>query len=110
MKLTVPNQLTILRIILTPLFVYFFVRDGFDSKLIGTAIFTLAAATDWYDGYIARKLNVITRWGQFMDRRGGFHETNSRQFRQTGCFPFEHIMCRCEIVELQEHLGATGGN
>ena len=67
MKLTVPNQLTILRIILTPLFVYFFVRDGFDSKLIGTAIFTLAAATDWYDGYIARKLNVITRWGQFMD-------------------------------------------
>ncbi len=67
MKLTVPNQLTILRIILTPLFVYFFIGETYNSKLIGTAIFTLAAATDWYDGYIARKLNVITRWGQFMD-------------------------------------------
>jgi len=67
MKLTVPNQLTILRIILTPLFVYFFVQDIVSSKLIGTGIFILAGATDWYDGYIARKLNVITRWGQFMD-------------------------------------------
>ena len=37
------------------------------DKLIGTIIFSLAAATDWYDGYIARKLNIVTRWGQFMD-------------------------------------------
>jgi len=67
MKLTVPNQLTILRIILTPVFVYYFVQDSAISKLIGTAIFIFAAGTDWYDGYIARKFNVITRWGQFMD-------------------------------------------
>ncbi len=67
MKLTVPNQLTILRIILTPLFIYFYIKNTFDDKLIGTIIFSLAAATDWYDGYIARKLNIVTRWGQFMD-------------------------------------------
>ena len=67
MKLTVPNQLTILRIILTPVFLYFFIKNSFDDKLIGTAVFFLAAATDWYDGYIARKFNIITRWGQFMD-------------------------------------------
>jgi CDP-diacylglycerol--glycerol-3-phosphate 3-phosphatidyltransferase len=67
MKLTVPNQLTILRILLTPLFVYFFIRDGFEYILIGTVIFFIAAATDWYDGYIARKMNIISRWGQFMD-------------------------------------------
>ena len=67
MNLTIPNQLTILRIILTPIFIYFFIQDTFNSKLIGTFIFTFAAATDWYDGYIARKFNVITRWGQFMD-------------------------------------------
>lgn len=67
MNLTVPNQLTILRILLTPLFVYFFIKDSADLKLTGTIIFTIAAATDWYDGYIARKFNVITRWGQFMD-------------------------------------------
>jgi CDP-diacylglycerol--glycerol-3-phosphate 3-phosphatidyltransferase len=67
MKLTVPNQLTILRMILTPFFLYFFIQDSMGEKLIGTIIFSLAAATDWYDGYIARKLNIVSRWGQFMD-------------------------------------------
>jgi len=67
MKLTVPNQLTILRIILTPIFLYFFIQNSASDKLIGTIIFSFAAATDWYDGYIARKLNIVSRWGQFMD-------------------------------------------
>lgn len=67
MKLTIPNQLTILRIVLTPVFLYFFLYDTMEYKLIGTIIFIFAAATDWYDGYVARKFNVITRWGQFMD-------------------------------------------
>jgi len=67
MKWTLPNQLTILRIILTPVFI-FFMSGGTDrSRLIGTIIFLLAAATDWYDGYFARRFNWITRWGQFMD-------------------------------------------
>jgi CDP-diacylglycerol--glycerol-3-phosphate 3-phosphatidyltransferase len=67
MKLTVPNQLTILRIILTPIFLYFFIQNSQVDKLIGTIIFFLAAGTDWYDGYVARKLNIVSRWGQFMD-------------------------------------------
>jgi CDP-diacylglycerol--glycerol-3-phosphate 3-phosphatidyltransferase len=67
MKLNVPNQLTILRIILTPLFVLIFISEDYLYKLIGTLIFCIAAATDWYDGYIARRLNVVSRWGQFMD-------------------------------------------
>lgn len=67
MKLTVPNQLTILRIILTPIFLYFFIQDSMVSKLVGTLIFSFAAATDWYDGYIARRMNIVSRWGQFMD-------------------------------------------
>lgn len=67
MKLTIPNQLTILRIILTPIFMYFMIKSSFEENLIGTIIFTMAAATDWYDGYIARKFNIVTRWGQFMD-------------------------------------------
>jgi CDP-diacylglycerol--glycerol-3-phosphate 3-phosphatidyltransferase len=67
MKLTIPNQLTILRILLTPVFVYLFVKDPLIDKISGTIVFFLAAATDWYDGYIARKLNIISRWGQFMD-------------------------------------------
>ena len=67
MNLTLPNQLTILRIMLTPLFLFFFLQNSFTQKLIGTIIFFIAAATDWYDGYVARKFNIITRWGQFMD-------------------------------------------
>ena len=67
MKLTVPNQLTILRIILTPIFFYFIIQNSISDRLIGTIIFSRAAATDWYDGYIARRLNIVSRWGQFMD-------------------------------------------
>jgi CDP-diacylglycerol--glycerol-3-phosphate 3-phosphatidyltransferase len=67
MKLTIPNQLTILRILLIPFFLFYFIQDEMPQKLTGTIIFFIAAATDWYDGYIARRLNVITRWGQFMD-------------------------------------------
>ena len=67
MKLSIPNQLTILRIILTPLFLYLFLQESTQGIFFGTITFFIAAATDWYDGYVARKLNIITRWGQFMD-------------------------------------------
>jgi CDP-diacylglycerol--glycerol-3-phosphate 3-phosphatidyltransferase len=67
MKLTIPNQLTILRILLTPLFLYFFIKENTINQFIASAIFILAALTDWYDGWYARQFGVITRWGQFMD-------------------------------------------
>ena len=67
MRLTIPNQLTILRILLTPVFIYFYSLPQLQYKTIGTIIFFFAAATDWYDGYVARRFNIITRWGQFMD-------------------------------------------
>jgi CDP-diacylglycerol--glycerol-3-phosphate 3-phosphatidyltransferase len=67
MKFTVPNQLTLLRILLIPFFLFYFTQSVMSQKLTGTIIFFVAAATDWYDGYIARRFNIITRWGQFMD-------------------------------------------
>ncbi len=67
MKLTIPNQLTLLRISLTPLFLWFFLRQTPRSQLVASLFFTLAAFTDWYDGWHARRFGVITRWGQFMD-------------------------------------------
>lgn len=67
MKLTIPNQLTILRILLTPVFLYLFVQESVNIQLSGTIVFFIASATDWYDGYIARKFNIVSRWGQFMD-------------------------------------------
>ncbi|RMF59378.1 MAG: CDP-diacylglycerol--glycerol-3-phosphate 3-phosphatidyltransferase [Calditrichaeota bacterium] len=67
MRLTIPNQLTILRILLTPVFLYFFLRKTPTDQLIGSVVFTVAALTDWYDGWYARKFGVISRVGQFMD-------------------------------------------
>ncbi len=43
-------------------------------------------------------------WGQFEDRRGGFHDRNAREFRATGQFPFRHLLARCPISDLREHL------
>jgi CDP-diacylglycerol--glycerol-3-phosphate 3-phosphatidyltransferase len=62
-----PNQLTILRIVLTPVFLYFFISDDLLMKQISLAVFLVAALSDWYDGWLARKFNYITEWGKFMD-------------------------------------------
>lgn len=62
-----PNQLTILRIILTPVFLFMFLSDIPLLKQISLAVFIIAALTDWYDGWLARKFNYITSWGKFWD-------------------------------------------
>src|SRR3990172_4875388 len=62
-----PNQLTLLRILLTPVFVYFLFSDKPIDKQIALGIFIIAAITDWYDGYVARRWGYITRWGKFLD-------------------------------------------
>ncbi len=62
-----PNQLTILRIILTPIFLILFLSDNPVLKQISLAVFIVAALTDWYDGWLARKFNYITSWGKFWD-------------------------------------------
>ena len=62
-----PNQLTTLRIILTPVFLFLFISDDpfyIQSSLV---VYFIAAITDWYDGWLARKFNYITTWGKFMD-------------------------------------------
>lgn len=43
-------------------------------------------------------------WGQFMDRRGGFHEKNGAIFRETGQLPFASTLCHCGMEEALEHL------
>lgn len=62
-----PNQLTILRIILTPVFLFLFLYENQVLKEISLIIFLAAALTDWYDGWLARKFNYITSWGKFWD-------------------------------------------
>lgn len=65
--MTLPNQLTILRIILSPVFLYFFLSDVIWMKQISITIYIVAALSDWYDGWLARKFNYITSWGKFWD-------------------------------------------
>ena len=65
--MTLPNQLTILRIILSPVFLYFFLSDVIWMKQVSVAIYIVAALSDWYDGWLARKFNYITSWGKFWD-------------------------------------------
>ncbi len=65
--MTVPNQLTILRIILTPIFVVLFVSQWLILKQVSVLVFAIAALTDWYDGWAARKLGKVSRWGIFLD-------------------------------------------
>jgi CDP-diacylglycerol--glycerol-3-phosphate 3-phosphatidyltransferase len=67
MKFNIPNQLTIFRIILTPVFVVLFIETDPSYRLMASIVFFIAAFTDWYDGYYARRFQSVTRWGQFMD-------------------------------------------
>lgn len=65
--MTLPNQLTILRIALSPVFLFLFLSDVIWMKQVSVAIYIVAALSDWYDGWLARKFNYITSWGKFWD-------------------------------------------
>jgi len=65
--MTLPNQLTILRILLVPLFVYLLMLPSALMKLVGVAVFVIASVTDAFDGYYARKHGLTTRLGAFLD-------------------------------------------
>lgn len=65
--MTLPNQLTILRIILSPVFLICFLSEVIWMKQAAILIYIVAAISDWYDGWLARKFNYITSWGKFWD-------------------------------------------
>ncbi len=65
--MNLPNQLTIARIILAPIFMIFLLINNIYSQYFASFIFILASLTDLYDGYLARKTGVITGFGKFMD-------------------------------------------
>lgn len=67
LQLTLPNQLTLLRILLSPVFAYLLLSESSLNRQLSLIVFIIAALTDWYDGWIARKMGHISRWGKFLD-------------------------------------------
>lgn len=65
--MNIPNALTVMRIGLIPVFVLVFYLPYHWSFAASAAIFAVAAATDWLDGYLARRLNQSTPFGAFLD-------------------------------------------
>ena len=68
--MNLPNKLTVLRVILIPFFVAAVLFDEGDSQIfryLAASIFIVASLTDMLDGKIARKYNVVTNFGKFMD-------------------------------------------
>jgi CDP-diacylglycerol--glycerol-3-phosphate 3-phosphatidyltransferase len=65
--MSIPNSLTIFRIILTPVFVILLFAESSFLKQISLVVYIVAALTDWYDGWVARRYGYVSRWGQFLD-------------------------------------------
>ncbi len=65
--MNLPNQLTILRVLLIPLFVLFFYLNFSGHYFVAFAVFAFASFTDFLDGFIARKYKLITNLGKFLD-------------------------------------------
>ncbi len=66
--MNLPNKLTILRMCLVPFFIFFALMQNISGNwLIAGIIFIVAAITDYLDGAIARKYNIVTDFGKFMD-------------------------------------------
>lgn len=65
--MNLPNKLTLLRFLLVPVFMLFAYPVGKYSFLIALVVFAVAAFTDFLDGNIARKYNMVTDFGKFMD-------------------------------------------
>ena len=67
MPINIPNALTISRIVLIPVLVVVFYLPFRNHLLVAAGIFAVAAITDWFDGYLARRLGQMTAFGAFLD-------------------------------------------
>ena len=67
LPINIPNTLTLVRLVLIPVFVIVFYLPFKSSHIITALIFALAALTDWLDGYLARRLGQTSGLGAFLD-------------------------------------------
>jgi CDP-diacylglycerol--glycerol-3-phosphate 3-phosphatidyltransferase len=67
LPINIPNSLTVSRIIMIPVLVLVFYWPFENHELVAAGLFGLAALTDWFDGYLARRLAQMTDFGAFLD-------------------------------------------
>lgn len=66
--MNLPNKITVFRVCMIPLFLIFMLVPGIPAgRIIACVIFSVACASDFLDGYLARKNNLVTDFGKFMD-------------------------------------------
>ena len=65
--MNLPNKLTMMRVILIPVYMVLWHLEFPGSNYVALAVFITASLTDFLDGYIARKYNLVTNFGKFMD-------------------------------------------
>ena len=65
--MNLPNSITLSRLLGLPAIIYCLYSDSVTTRWVGLAVFLVAALTDWLDGYLARKLDLVTDLGKFLD-------------------------------------------
>ena len=104
---TIPNVLTMIRLLLVPVFVLVYFRTSAEPKYAALAIFAAASLTDMLDGYLARKLNQITDFGKLFDPLADKLMVLSALVCQavTGVFPWAAVI----VVACKELVMVLGG-
>lgn len=67
MKMNLPNRLTVFRILMIPVFIVLFFVEFEGHTLAAALVYVVACFTDFFDGYIARKNDLVTNFGKFID-------------------------------------------
>jgi len=67
MELNIPTRITVSRLAMVPILVLVFYLPFENHQIVAAGVFTLAALTDWFDGYLARKMGQMTEFGAFLD-------------------------------------------
>ncbi len=66
-KQKLPMQITLSRIVLVPIILYFMWGNQLQGNIIAAILFLMASSSDYFDGYFARKFNAVSNMGKFMD-------------------------------------------
>lgn len=105
--MNIPNILSVFRIVLVPVFAIAYFSDSPNAKIYATGIYLLAAATDYLDGRIARKYNLVSKLGRILDPLGDKLMT----FAVLICITIERLVPIWAVVIffIKEMLMAVGG-